>query len=66
MPAFAIGETHFFGTQQQVGAAFRRLDLQLEMAIGEMRVISPLVSAWLPNLITGGIGWYILKRAADG
>jgi len=37
----------------------------ITMAIGEMRVITPGLAAWLPNFITGGVGWYILKKAAD-
>ena len=35
------------------------------MAIGELRLISPVVSAWLPNIITGGIGIYILNKSAQ-
>ena len=36
----------------------------MSMAIGELRLISPALAAWMPNFITGGIGWYILSRAA--
>lgn len=35
------------------------------MAIGELRLISPVMSAWLPNIITGGIGAYILSKSAQ-
>lgn len=37
----------------------------LTMAVGELRLISPVVSAWLPNVITGGIGFYILNKSAQ-
>jgi lipopolysaccharide export system permease protein len=36
----------------------------ISMAVGELRIISPALAAWLPNFITGGIGWYILSKAA--
>ncbi|MFH1710297.1 MAG: LptF/LptG family permease [bacterium] len=35
------------------------------MAIGELRLLPPIISAWLPNLITGGIGTYILNKSAQ-
>jgi len=35
------------------------------MAIGELRLISPMISAWLPNIITGGIGTYILNKSTQ-
>lgn len=34
-------------------------------AFGELELISPFLSAWLPNLITGGLGFYILNQAAN-
>ena len=34
------------------------------MAVGELKVLSPGLAAWMPNLITGGVGWYILARSA--
>lgn len=37
----------------------------LTMAIGELRLISPLISAWLPNIITGAIGVHILNKSAQ-
>jgi lipopolysaccharide export system permease protein len=36
----------------------------ISMAVGELKLIPPGLSAWLPNIITGGIGWYILSKAA--
>jgi lipopolysaccharide export LptBFGC system permease protein LptF len=33
------------------------------MAIGELKIISPMIAAWSPNILTGGIGWYILSRS---
>ncbi len=36
----------------------------ISMAIGELKLITPGMAAWLPNLITGGVGWYILSKAA--
>jgi lipopolysaccharide export system permease protein len=36
----------------------------VSMAIGEIRLLPPGFAAWLPNIITGGIGWYILSKAA--
>jgi lipopolysaccharide export system permease protein len=36
----------------------------ISMAIGELKIIAPVLSAWLPNIITGGVGWYILSKAA--
>ena len=35
------------------------------MAIGELRLITPIAAAWLPNLITGGVGGYILYKSAQ-
>jgi lipopolysaccharide export system permease protein len=35
------------------------------MAIGELRVISPIAAAWLPNIVTGGVGGYILYKSAQ-
>lgn len=37
----------------------------ITMAVGELRLISPIASAWFPNLITGGIGAYILNKSAQ-
>lgn len=34
------------------------------MAIGEIGIVSPALAAWLPNIITGGVGWRILSKAA--
>lgn len=37
----------------------------VSMAIGELRIISPIASAWLPNILTGGVGGYILYKSAQ-
>lgn len=34
------------------------------IAIGETGLIPPGLAAWLPNIITGGVGWQILSKAA--
>ena len=36
----------------------------ISMAVGELRLFTPGVSAWLPNIATAGIGWYILAKAS--
>lgn len=36
----------------------------ISLSIGEMKLIPPGLSAWMPNLITFGIGWNILHKAA--
>lgn len=35
------------------------------MALGEIEIISPFLAAWLPNIITAGIGGYILYKAGQ-
>ncbi len=35
------------------------------MALGELEWLSPALSAWMPNFVTFGIGYYILSRAAN-
>ncbi|MFH1542597.1 MAG: LptF/LptG family permease [bacterium] len=37
----------------------------LSMAIGEMHLLTPTLAAWLPNFITAGMGWYILRQTAE-
>lgn len=37
----------------------------ISMAVGELKILSPEISAWIPNLITAGVGLYILKRASE-
>ncbi|OGC35485.1 hypothetical protein A2311_04795 [candidate division WOR-1 bacterium RIFOXYB2_FULL_48_7] len=37
----------------------------ISMAVGELRLFTPVLAAWAPNIITGGVGWCILARAAD-
>ncbi|MBN2057481.1 MAG: LptF/LptG family permease [Candidatus Saganbacteria bacterium] len=36
----------------------------ISMAVGELKLIIPSLAAWLPNIITGGVGWYILSKKA--
>jgi len=36
----------------------------ITIAVGELRIVSPFLAAWLPNFITGGVGWYILSQRA--
>ncbi|MBU0502471.1 MAG: LptF/LptG family permease [bacterium] len=36
----------------------------ITIAIGELRIIAPGLAAWLPNIVTGGVGWYILSKKA--
>ncbi|MFH1683665.1 MAG: LptF/LptG family permease, partial [Candidatus Margulisiibacteriota bacterium] len=36
----------------------------LSMAVGELKMIGPSLAAWLPNIMTGGIGFYILSKKA--
>jgi len=40
--------------------------MSISVAVGELGWLSPPVAAWLPNIITGGIGFYILRMAAMG
>lgn len=35
------------------------------IAIGELKFFPPGLAAWLPNVATGALGWYILSRRAD-
>jgi lipopolysaccharide export system permease protein len=44
---------------------FYYLIMFFSMAAGEMETIAPIFAAWLPNLVTGGVGVYILRRAAQ-
>lgn len=37
----------------------------ISMAIAEMKLIPPGGAAWLPNILTALVGFYILKRAAE-
>ena len=37
----------------------------VSMAFGELRIISPFLSAWLPNFIVGGVGVRILYNSAQ-
>jgi lipopolysaccharide export system permease protein len=36
----------------------------ISMAMGQLGVFPPVIAAWVPNLITGGAGWYILDKVA--
>ncbi|MBN3032888.1 MAG: LptF/LptG family permease [Candidatus Saganbacteria bacterium] len=44
---------------------FYYLVTSVSVAVGELKFFAPGLAAWLPNVITGGLGWYILSRAAD-
>ncbi len=35
------------------------------LSVGELKVLTPGLAAWAPNLITGGVGWYMLKRTSE-
>ena len=37
----------------------------LAMSLGEMKAIPPGGAAWLPNIITGAVALYILKRSSE-
>lgn len=37
----------------------------LSMSLGEMKLFTPLIAAWAPNVVTGGAAWYILKKASE-
>ncbi len=37
----------------------------VSMAFGELKLISPLICAWLPNIVIGGVGGYILYNSAQ-
>ncbi|MFH0887037.1 MAG: LptF/LptG family permease, partial [bacterium] len=37
----------------------------LSMAVGELGIFSPPLAAWMPNILTGAIGFYLLRGAAD-
>jgi lipopolysaccharide export system permease protein len=36
----------------------------VSLSIGETKMLAPWLAAWLPNFVTGGVGWYILSKAA--
>lgn len=36
----------------------------VSMAFGELKLLTPFLAAWLPNVLTGGVGWYILSKKA--
>jgi lipopolysaccharide export system permease protein len=44
---------------------FYYLLTSITIAVGELKFFAPGLAAWLPNIITGALGWYILSRAAD-
>ncbi|MBU0687242.1 MAG: LptF/LptG family permease [Candidatus Margulisbacteria bacterium] len=37
----------------------------VSMSFGELKVLPPVVAAWLPNIITGGFGFYLLSKKAS-
>jgi lipopolysaccharide export system permease protein len=40
--------------------------MSISVAFGELRLLTPGFSAWLPNILTAGIGWHFLNRSANG
>ncbi len=44
---------------------FYYLVTSVSIAVGELKLFTPGIAAWLPNVVTGAVGWYILSRAAD-
>jgi len=40
--------------------------MSISVAFGELRWLTPFTAAWIPNVLTGGVGWYLLHRAAKG
>jgi len=36
----------------------------ISVAIGELKIISPFLAAWMPNFITAIVGWRILTKAS--
>ena len=44
---------------------FYYLLTSVSIAVGELKFFTPGLAAWLPNIVTGGLGWYILSKAAD-
>ncbi len=40
--------------------------MSISVAFGELRWLPPPVSAWIPNVAAGSIGWYFLYRAVRG
>ena len=45
---------------------FYYLMLSAGMVFGETGAYPPLIGMWLPNIVTGGIGWYLLVRTVKG
>lgn len=37
----------------------------ISIAIGELKVMPPFAAAWLPNVVAGAVGWYVLAKAAE-
>lgn len=37
----------------------------ISMSFGELNVLPPLLAAWLPNIITGGFGFYLINQKAN-
>jgi len=40
--------------------------MSIAIAFGELKWLSPFMSAWTPNVATAGVGWYLLHRSAKG
>lgn len=39
--------------------------MSISVAFGELKWLSPVASAWLPNIATACVGWYLLHRSAS-
>jgi lipopolysaccharide export system permease protein len=37
----------------------------LSMSLGELKILPAALSAWLPNLITAGLGFYLINQKAN-
>ncbi|MFA5113022.1 MAG: LptF/LptG family permease [Candidatus Margulisiibacteriota bacterium] len=44
---------------------FYYITMFIAMAVGEMKLIPPGGAAWLPNILTGAVGYFILRQKAE-